>query len=135
MGNMCMRLRNAGKGEASPSLFPCFAPNTHIYLYGVVIIANTSDSTSSQLCRSMYVVIIANTSDSTSSQLCRSMYVVIIANTSGSTSSQLCRSMYVGCKLYLSFISYIFVLSVLLRYTDSDYPPLVSSNSSCNVVR
>jgi hypothetical protein len=30
MGNMCMRLRNAGKGEASPSLFPCFAPNTHM---------------------------------------------------------------------------------------------------------
>jgi hypothetical protein len=37
----------------------------------------------------MYVVIIANTSDSTSSQLCRSMYVVIIANTSDSTSGQL----------------------------------------------
>ena len=31
MGNMCMRLRNAGKGEASPSFFPRFAPNTHIY--------------------------------------------------------------------------------------------------------
>ena len=30
MGNMCMRLRNAGKGEASPSFFPRFAPNTHI---------------------------------------------------------------------------------------------------------
>jgi hypothetical protein len=43
----------------------------------VVIIANTSESTSSQLCRSMYVVIIANTSDSTSGQLCRSMYFVI----------------------------------------------------------
>jgi hypothetical protein len=26
-----MRLRNAGKGEASPSFFPRFAPNTHIY--------------------------------------------------------------------------------------------------------
>ena len=24
---MCMRLRNAGKGEASPSFFPRFAPN------------------------------------------------------------------------------------------------------------
>jgi hypothetical protein len=24
-----MRLRNGGKGEASPSLFPRFAPNTH----------------------------------------------------------------------------------------------------------
>jgi hypothetical protein len=33
IGNMCTRLRNRGKGEASPSLFPCFAPNTHIYLY------------------------------------------------------------------------------------------------------
>jgi hypothetical protein len=31
IGNMCMRLRNAGKGEASPILFPRFAPNTHIY--------------------------------------------------------------------------------------------------------
>jgi hypothetical protein len=30
MGNMCMRLRNAGKGEASPSLFPRFA------LFGVL---------------------------------------------------------------------------------------------------
>ena len=29
IGNMCMRLRNGGKGEASPSLFPL---NTHIYL-------------------------------------------------------------------------------------------------------
>jgi hypothetical protein len=28
IGNMCMRLRNAGKGESSPTLFPCFAPNT-----------------------------------------------------------------------------------------------------------
>ena len=28
IGNMCMRLRNGGKGEASR-----FAPNTHIYLY------------------------------------------------------------------------------------------------------
>jgi hypothetical protein len=33
IGNMSMRLRNGGKGEASPSLFPRFAPNTHIYLY------------------------------------------------------------------------------------------------------
>ena len=24
MGNMCMRLRNAGKGEASPRFFPAF---------------------------------------------------------------------------------------------------------------
>ena len=37
MGNMCMRLRNAGKGEASPSLFPRFAPNTHIYLYASTV--------------------------------------------------------------------------------------------------
>jgi hypothetical protein len=37
MGNMCMRLRNAGKGEASPSLFPHFAPNTHIYLYASTV--------------------------------------------------------------------------------------------------
>jgi hypothetical protein len=29
-GNMCMRLRNGGKGEASPSLFLRFAPNTHL---------------------------------------------------------------------------------------------------------
>jgi hypothetical protein len=28
-----MRLRNGRKGEASPTLFPHFAPNTHIYLY------------------------------------------------------------------------------------------------------
>ena len=37
MGNMCMRLRNAGKGEASPRLFPRFAPNTHIYLYASTV--------------------------------------------------------------------------------------------------
>ena len=37
IGNMCMRLRNAGKGEASPSLFPRFAPNTHIYLYASTV--------------------------------------------------------------------------------------------------
>jgi hypothetical protein len=37
MGNMCMRLRNAGKGEATPSLFPRFAPNTHIYLYASTV--------------------------------------------------------------------------------------------------
>ena len=37
MGNMCMRLRNVGKGEASPSLFPLFAPNTHIYLYASTV--------------------------------------------------------------------------------------------------
>ena len=37
MGNMCMRLRNAGKGEAWPSLFPRFAPNTHIYLYASTV--------------------------------------------------------------------------------------------------
>jgi hypothetical protein len=37
MGNMCMRLRNAGKGEALPSLFPRFAPNTHIYLYASTV--------------------------------------------------------------------------------------------------
>ena len=30
IGNMCMRLRNKGKGEASPSLFLRFAPNTHL---------------------------------------------------------------------------------------------------------
>jgi hypothetical protein len=36
-GNMCMRLRNAGKGEASPSLFSRFAPNTHIYLYASTV--------------------------------------------------------------------------------------------------
>jgi hypothetical protein len=34
IGNMCMSLRNVGKGEAaSPRLFPRFAPNAHIYLY------------------------------------------------------------------------------------------------------
>ena len=27
-----MRLRNGEKGEVSPSLFPRFGPNTHIYL-------------------------------------------------------------------------------------------------------
>jgi hypothetical protein len=32
-----MRLRNAGKGEALPSFFPRFAPNTHIYLYAIAI--------------------------------------------------------------------------------------------------
>jgi hypothetical protein len=32
-----MSLRNAGKGEASPSLFPRFAPNTHIYLYASTV--------------------------------------------------------------------------------------------------
>ena len=37
MGNMCMRLRNAGKGEASLSLFKRFAPNTHIYLYASTV--------------------------------------------------------------------------------------------------
>ena len=37
IGNMCMRLRNAGKGEAWPSLFPRFAPNTHIYLYASTV--------------------------------------------------------------------------------------------------
>ena len=37
IGNMCMRLRNGGKGEASPSLFPRFAPNTHIYLYASTV--------------------------------------------------------------------------------------------------
>jgi hypothetical protein len=42
MGNMCMRLRNAGKGEASPSLFPRFAPNTgkqgfHCILTGKIV--------------------------------------------------------------------------------------------------
>ena len=30
IGNMCMRLRNGGKGEASPSLFPRFAPNLYL---------------------------------------------------------------------------------------------------------
>ena len=37
MGNMCMRLRNAGKGSAKPRLFPRFAPNTHIYLYASTV--------------------------------------------------------------------------------------------------
>ena len=34
---MCMRFRNGGKGEASPNLFPRFAPNTHIYLYASTV--------------------------------------------------------------------------------------------------
>ena len=34
---MCIRLKNGGKGEASPSLFPRFAPNTHIYLYASTV--------------------------------------------------------------------------------------------------
>jgi hypothetical protein len=37
IGNMCMRLRNGGKGKASPSLFLHFAPNTHIYLYASTV--------------------------------------------------------------------------------------------------
>jgi len=37
IGNMCMRLRNGGKGEALPSLFPRFVPNTHIYLYASTV--------------------------------------------------------------------------------------------------
>ena len=37
IGNMCTRLRNGGKCEASPSLFPRFAPNTHIYLYASTV--------------------------------------------------------------------------------------------------
>ena len=37
IGNMCTRLRNGGKGEALPSLFPRFAPNTHIYLYASTV--------------------------------------------------------------------------------------------------
>jgi hypothetical protein len=37
IGNMCMRLRNRGKGEALPSLFPRFALNTHIYLYASTV--------------------------------------------------------------------------------------------------
>ena len=37
IGNMCTRLRDGGKCEASPSLFPCFAPNTHIYLYASTV--------------------------------------------------------------------------------------------------
>jgi hypothetical protein len=32
IGNMCMRHRNGGKGEALPSLFLRFAPNTHIFI-------------------------------------------------------------------------------------------------------
>ena len=34
ISNMCMRLRNAGKGEALPNRF---APNTHIYLYASTV--------------------------------------------------------------------------------------------------
>ena len=38
IGNMCMRLRNGGKCEVLPSLFPRFAPNTHInYLYASTV--------------------------------------------------------------------------------------------------
>ena len=37
IGNMCMRLRNGGKDEASPSLFPRFVPNTHVYLYASTV--------------------------------------------------------------------------------------------------
>ena len=37
IGNMCMRRRNEGKGEAFPSLFSRFAPNTHIYLYASTV--------------------------------------------------------------------------------------------------
>jgi hypothetical protein len=37
IGNMCTRLRNGEKGEASPSLFPRFAQNTHIYLYASTV--------------------------------------------------------------------------------------------------
>ena len=37
IGNMCTRLRNGGIGEALPSLFPRFAPNTHIYLYASTV--------------------------------------------------------------------------------------------------
>ena len=33
IGNMCMRLRNGGKGE----VFPRFVPNTHIYLYASTV--------------------------------------------------------------------------------------------------
>ena len=41
----------------------------------------------------------------------------------------LCRSLFVLLYFFLLAI----VLSVLLRYADSDYPPLVSSNSSYNI--
>jgi hypothetical protein len=34
---MCMRLRNGGKGEASPRFFPRFAQNTQIYLYASTV--------------------------------------------------------------------------------------------------
>ena len=37
IGNMCMRHRNGGKGEALQSLFLRFAPNTHIYLYASTV--------------------------------------------------------------------------------------------------
>ena len=37
IGNMCMRLRNGGKGEALPNLFPHFTPNTHIYVYASTV--------------------------------------------------------------------------------------------------
>ena len=33
IGNMCMRLRNGGKGE----VLPCFVPNAHIYLYASTV--------------------------------------------------------------------------------------------------
>ena len=36
IGNMCMRLRNGRKGEASQSLFPRFAPNTQGFQSGPV---------------------------------------------------------------------------------------------------
>ena len=37
IGDMCMRLSNRGKGEASSNLFPRFVPNTHIYLYASTV--------------------------------------------------------------------------------------------------
>ena len=37
IGNICMRLRNGGKCKASPSIFPLFAGNTHIYLYASTV--------------------------------------------------------------------------------------------------
>ena len=37
IGNTCTRLRNGGKGEASPSLFLRFVRNTHIYLYASTV--------------------------------------------------------------------------------------------------
>ena len=42
-----------------------------------------------------------------------------------------CRSLFV----LLYFFSLVIALSVLLRYTDSDYLPLVSSNSSYPCIR